>query len=302
VTRLLLDFPWDLSDVFAPGHNALGCLLEFDNLVRSTGLVPVPFIENEEYAAFWKPKGGLGHRSARNTQRAVGQFLAHCHRQSDSICLATPNPEPTRLRVSWRRALREEIENEKNHNSWRSPQIIVPRVRHLEWWPAIDEINIRCEACAGEPAWDAESRVLAILEQYESHQFATSDVDPWNLHRIHPPNQPGQAPCYLPKLPGLHRVSIESLAGKLIEARNSGCRVEGRHYFIPPDDWRPENVDKTEWRQGRAFARELSHERNQMGYRDYENGLWVWDLNERHWDVQKGGRNYIRVSHTGELL
>jgi hypothetical protein len=301
VTQLLLDFPWDLSAVFTR-HDAVKCLLDFDNLGRTTKLTPVPFIENEEYAAFFNPANG--HRPAGMGWAAALRFLNKCHRQNVSTCLATPNPQPVNLRDSWRRALREEIEKEKNHNGWRSPQIIVPKVRREDWRPAGNEINIRCEACAEKAAWGPEVRVLVVLEEYESHHFAMSDLDPWDLQRIHPPNpdKPRQHPCILPKLPRLRNLPVKSLHDKLIEAREEGCRVNERYYFIPPDGWQPENVDKDQWREGRAFTRKYSEERDQMGYCDYEEALWVWDATERHWDVQKDGNNYVRVSHTGELL
>jgi hypothetical protein len=135
-----------------------------------------------------------------------------------------------------------------------------------------------------------------------------SDLDPWDLQRTHPPNpdQPRQHPCCLPKVPSLQGVPLEALYDKLNEARRNGSRISGRYYFIPPDNWRPEDAEKDQWRKGRGFPYELSQDRNQDGYRDYEGLIWTWDhgerSGERHWDIQKGGKNYETVSHTGEVL
>lgn len=309
MTRLLLHFPWDLAAVFTPaGQTALKCLHDFENLLRSTSLDTVPFIEDYEQAALWRPEHD--QRLRRNDWRGVAEFLGHCRSQPGNVCLATPDQPPPDLRDSWRRALREELDNERRANGWRSPQIIVPK-SHSSDWRGRDEIDIRCEQCGDKPPWDPEPRVLAVLEEYASHRFATSDLDPWDLQRTNPPNPDRsrqRPPCCLPKPPSLQRVPLECLYEKLQEACRIGCRIDGRHYFIPPEDWRPERVERDHWRKGRAFPYELSQDRNQEGYRDYEGLIWIWDRDhgerkgERHWDIQKGGKKYESVSHTGKVL
>jgi len=298
MTRLLLDYPWELADAFRDAAPSFA-LLGFVNLLRRTGLRPIPFVEYEEENAMERQVAGL---RAGNSRQALMQFLHECRRPPGSTCRATPDPEPPRLRDSWKCALRDELVS--HPDDWRSPQIVAPRGRRAADWPPGDEINIRCEPCGEQPASGPHQRVLAILEEYESHRFSSSDIDPWNLQRLYPPNPgaPRQYACCLPKPPMPHPVTFETLNDKLAEARDKGSRINGKYYFIPRDDWRWEDVDKGPWREGRAFPRKYSAERDQVGYCDHEGKIWIWHNGERHWDVQQGGAAYDSVNHAGDVL
>lgn len=298
MTRLLLDYPWKLAEALRdPAPSS--ALRDFVNLLRRTGLRPVRFVDYEEENALQTQVAGL--RAGNNRWQPLMQFLHECRRSAGSNCRATPDPEPPLLRDSWKCALRDELIGQPDN--WRSPQIIAPRGRRTDDWPPGDEINIRCERCGEEPASGPHQRVLAVLEEYESHRFSSSDVDPWNLRRLYPTN-PG-APerlCCLPKPPMPDPVTLETLNDRLAEARDRGSRLNGKYYFIPPVDWRWEATNKSQWRQGHAFPRKHSVERNQVGYCDYEGKIWIWHNGERHWDVQHGGAAYDSVNHLGIVL
>jgi hypothetical protein len=297
VTALLLDFPWDLTEVIGPDPDKAIVLREFDNLARETGFTPIPFFEQREYAGVMN---GLSMKSAgNNVRRALFQFLPHLLRDSEGRCEAVPSPEPSALRTSWKRALRDGL---TDASDWRKPQLVVPQQRSREW-PDGGEVNIMCLPCDGQLETGPHPRTLVILERYRSHVHASSDHDPWDLRRVHPATAaPRQYPCFLPKPPSCERIPVNELGNVLAAARAKGCRLDGRYYFLPPADWKLERVSKDSWRDGGTFPREQSRERSQVGYVDCEGNNWVWDMQKRHWDVQRGGRDYVSITHTGVQL
>ena len=300
MTRLLLDFPWAIDEGL--GHDPIPykVILDFLNLLEKTGLGAVPFIEDAEQAIFWnalKNRKGLG-----STFGPVIKLLYHCKREEGGIRRARPLTEPTNpiLRDSWKRALRDELETLEN---WRNPQIIFPGVRESAWQPAADEIEIVCEDREG-----TITRVLASLEKYESHKYATSDIDPWrNLEWLKQPKLGARVnyPCRLPKPPILKDVSIEQLPEMLAEARRIGWKVEGNYYFIPPEDFNPALVDQHDWRKGSAFKQNTKDTKKgkKTGPIDYEGRIWSFDIHEeRHWDVQLPDGHKLDISHDGHLV
>jgi hypothetical protein len=302
MTRLLLDYPWPLAAGLGPDPGPQNALRDYLHLLKKTELAAVRFIEEEECILFGKI---LEDRKGRGRFDLVLRLIHHCRRNSVSACRAVPTPsEPPSLRESWKRALRDEL---CDFADWRNPQIVVPRVRRSGWKDAENEITIQCEPCNGQ-AKSTHHCVLVNIEDYDTHPFALSDLDPWDVRRTAPA---GKHPCYLPNplIPDrdplqkhVHRVPITQLNAQIDQARRIGWFARGKYFFIPTDDWKPENISKIEWRDGRAFPRKLSHERKQMGYIDYAGRIWVWHEGEDHWDVQLGGISYISVNHIGDKL
>ena len=295
MTRLLLDHPWPIDAALDAGSQGYKVLLEFDRLLKRRCLLPVPFVEQHDYyVALEQLKGNKSSGAA-----AVRRLAFYLIRNGVGIVRATPIPELNLPNLPpsecWKYALRDELEYPEN---WRNPQIIFPKVRQ-EAWPHTDEIEIKCADRDG-----TVSRVLASLEEYESHKYAISDIDPWrNLEWLKRPQPRARVnyPCRLPKPPILEGVHIDRLVEMLGEARRIGCRIdEGKYYYIPSADWQPEITIKAQWRDGYAFPHKSIPGWKGPILIDYRNIEWRWDMKERHWDVQTDP--YISVSHTGELL
>jgi hypothetical protein len=297
VTTLLLDYRWELVDALNNPDVSVA-LRKFVNLLRKTGLTPAPFIEDHQQDELWLK---LGQEPPRNGEwQQLMEFLDLCRRPDGSVCRAVPDHEPTGISDNWKRALRDQLIDPLD---WRTPHIVVPESRLTEWGANQNEVAIRCEKCNGQPASGPHHRVFAALESYESHPFAISDLDPWDLRRIHPPipDRPRQHPALLPK----PRLPIGFPLQDIHDYINAACafhwEVEGRYCFIPPKDFDPLNIDKETWRKGRAFRYETSPDSNRSGPVDYNGIVWSWDEHERHWDVQTKPK-YMRISHTGERL
>ena len=303
MTKLLLDYRWELD---AALHNpeVSFALIEFVNLLRKTGLNPAPFVEDQQQNELWQ-KLGQGPPVRNGSWQPLMEFLDLCRRPDGSMCSAMLDQAPTDIRDNWKRALRDQL---GDLSDWRNPHIVVLESRLTEWGPQRDEIVIRCEECDDQLASGPHRRVLAVLEHYGSHPFAISDCDPWDVRCTVPS---GRYPCYLPNplIPdrdplqnNFCRVPIVQLYEKLAEAHRRGWQVNNKYFFLPPTDWRLEDVSRDDWRGGRAFPRALSTEREQTGYSDFARRVWVWHEGEDHWDVQLGGTNRIKVSHTGDPI
>lgn len=225
----------------------------------------------------------------------------YCRRNVGS-CRATPSPAPHRLRESWERALGDEMAL----SIWRSPQIVILRAFQTDW-PTSFEVDILCHPCGDTPESGPHPRVLVLLEEYEDHPFAGSDVDPWDRRHISQAAKNG--PCCLPRPPVLERVRFADLERQLQIARARGWEQPGRRHFIPPPEWKPVAISKVEWRQS-AFPEGRTSD-GHSGPVDYRGLVWEWDpWHGGHWDVQLDpeGRlertrtRHIRVSHTGEVI
>ena len=149
----------------------------------------------------------------------------------------------------------------------------------------------------------AVSRTLASLQKYEEHPYATCDIDPWrHLENLYPPtrNTHDNKPCWLPRPAILDKAPFEELSDRLVEARRLGWYLNEKYFYIPPDDCRLEDVERSTWRNGYAFPRVKI-----TGWKgpcpiDYKGQVWCWDMNERHWDVQLNP--HIRINHVGLKL
>lgn len=295
MTRLLLDYPWPLEAGLGPDPGPQNVLRDYLHLLERTKLIAVRFIEEEECVAFWKLLEG---RKGRGRFDFVMRLIHHCKRNPGSLCRAAPL-EPQNLRESWKRALRDEL---GDLTDWRNPQIVVPTLRCSDWQPVGNEASIRCEPCEDQPA-STHLRVLVVLEDYATHPFAISDIDPWDLQRIHPPNLgvPRQYPALLPKPLLSKGIPLENLYAGLKICRRQGCAIEESYYFIPPEDFDPLGIDKDAWRKGRAFRYATAPDSDKSGPVDYNGIVWSWDDVERHWDVQTKPK-HMRISHTGKRL
>jgi hypothetical protein len=294
VASLLLDFRRNVSQILTDPE-FMFAVRDFLNLVRTTYAPAARFIEADEEAAIYEHNPIAVRRAAWPT---LNLFLQHCRRAADSPCLAQIDGQPGNVRDSWRRGLRDELSTPAD---WQRPQIVVLHsVRHE--WPPNDEVAVRLAACQGTAASGPFDRVLATLEGYDAHRFAASDLDPWrNLEYLYRPNA-GQKPhpCRLPRPPSFEGVPLGELHDRIDEAHRLSWYVNGRYYFIPPRRWRPERVTKERWRDGYAFDQQPVQGMRGPSPVDSEGRIWLWDLNERHWDVQIIPRKSI--SHSGLLL
>ena len=293
MTGLLLDHPWRLDEALNPRSDGFRVLEQFVNLVRENQLEVVPFVSRSEFDEMWQ-RIDYGSFARTRAFASLVQFAEHLVRNDSPTPLATPIPEPPMLAQCWKRSLREAMGDLRE---WRNPQIIVAEKRR-PLWPATHEVPIQLEDSSG-----SELRVLAPLERYDSHPFAVADLDPWDLRHLYPPISEAdrQHPCRLPRPPVLQHVRLERLTECLGDALAAGWRVSGRHYFVPSEDWKAEQVGKATWRSGRAFPYQNVPALGHGGSVDYLGRVWVWDRAERHWDVQEGA-GYVRISHTGEPL
>jgi hypothetical protein len=293
----LLDHPWPLEEALDRASPGFDILRQFVDLQREYGLQVVPFISENELSEMWERLPPDAFRRNPTAYRALLSFSGRCVRTSSRSCRATPIPGPTDLRASWQYGLYDSA----IAGDWRTPQIIVPRDRLRDW--GADHVQVNCEQCGDEDARSAGMRLVIEMQSYGLHAYARSDFDPWDMERTAPP-QPGgpQHPCRLPRPPALVGVQFAALsaAAQALHGRN-WCMGEN-YYFVPPEDWRAENVGDVAWRNGRAFPHAQSQFNPRSGYVDDGGRVWVWDGNERHWDVQLDQGEYIRVSHTGQAL
>lgn len=306
MTKLLLYFPWELHEALDDSDLEFAIrnffrLLENEKLAAA-GFIAAGFIEEQQEAEFWQR---CKRRARRNTSLFM-RFIEHCRRPVGSVCRAVPNPGPSGLQDSWKWGLRDQL---NDLTDWRNPQIVVPE-SHRSDWPAGNEIDVYCEPCGNQCRSGPHPRVLAVLEDYESHPLAIGDADPWRcLEWIHPPG-PGARiahPCRLPRPPSLDQVPVEQLLKRLKDARRQGWKVDGRFYFIPPESFDPLSVDRRQWRNGDAFKHESASNGRGSGPIDYEGRIWIWHgesgghEGERHWDVQVNP-GHKRISHDGRRL
>lgn len=304
MTRLLLDFPWTLDEDLNAASGAHRVFREFVNLLGEAQLKPVPFIDPLEYAAaVARLKEVRAGNSAAHIYRFARQFL-----RTPGLGTATAAPQvtvaggsPGTFTVAWQLALREELGDCQN---WRTPHVLFAKSRGAVW-PNTQEVAIRL---SDRPA--LEHRVLSRIEGYRDHPLATADLDPWRSWewiKAPPVGNPVDYPCRLPMPPALLNVPLEELVAQLALVRDQpGWSVEGRFYYIPPEDWTPENIPQGQWRSGHAFPWDKTA--HGSGPVDYRGQVWVWHrasagtVGERHWDVQLLGGGHLRVSHDGRNL
>jgi hypothetical protein len=291
--KALLDFPWELTDVLETYSKASETLRRFSVLVSTQALEPAPFVDYVAEASLWESVNERG--CGGNVYRSVAQFLRHCRCQTLGALQASPEPCPNPLPTRWKQALRDSMNDLAD---WRVPQIVVSSSRLKSWTTQEGQVAIRCE----DRPEELHSRVLVGIDSYVDHQFALSDVDPWDLRRRYPAEGGGHVdhPCRLPKPPMLNGALLRDLDSKLEEARGIGWRSAGRRYFIPPTNWHATDVDQTAWRSGHLFLQGSLNDRN--GPLDYLGNVWHWHSEERHWDVQLAADGYVRISHTGAEL
>jgi hypothetical protein len=300
VTTLLLDYPWSLEDALGQNPEPSGVLERFLRLLERTGLAPAPFISQEQCLELWT---SISQRRGGNRFGPLMRLIDRCSLGDDQQCLATPVEKPQDRSVPWRRGLRSQL---TDPNDWRKPYIVVPSSRRDDW-PEGDEARLMREPCGNSPASGPHARSLVVLERFLEHRYALADLDPWDV-RCSVPG--GAHPCYLPNplVSGIYasdieaRIPLNEIAERLATARGVNWQAQGKYFYIPPGSWDASDVSQAAWRQGHAFPRKLSTARNQVGYVDYRGHIWVWDHAERHWDVQRGGDDYVRVNHMGDKL
>lgn len=306
--NLLLDHPWPVTAALDAKSEAFEVLEAFDALVKSHHTVsPVAFFEREQYSTLCEELDREGRTFGSHLVRLVWPYVRWQESENNSTASPIPQPDGPALPRVWRKALREAL---GDLTDWRNPQIVVAQ-RRRNHWPDGLEIRIAIDGTDS-----GESRVLAALENYDTHPFAVSDFDPWDIERCHPTAANGRLshyPCRLPKHPELENLPLADVSARLENLRRTSWRYElngrERYCYIPPAGWDPLLVVKPDWRECRAFPHGRAGGGQGSGPLDHWNRIWVWDRRgERHWDVQYPVRNpednpeRCVISHTGDLL
>ena len=296
MTKLLLDHPWPLDDALDARSPAHDQLRKFQDLVRRLRIRAVPFVTQQELDA---AAALLDYKHNAGAAAAILRFANELVYNGNNARLAVVHQRPADIGKTWLHSLYDEIQV---CTTWRVPQIIFPEARRIYWPPTPTPLDVPVEC---KPK--AVRCVLAPLENFDSHQYALSDIDPWkqNAWRQRPAHtDPRLFPCWLPRHPAFQNIPLDQIPQLLEEARKQGWRIGDKYYYIPPMDYRPLDFNQCKWRNGRAFPRANGKHGRGVGYRDCEDRIWVWSRasagsrGERHWDVQlhSGWKN---VSHDG---
>lgn len=293
--RYLLDFPSLLN---IHHSNCINILRDFNWFVaeyKPRNVDIVPCVDNY-YSSMLT--AALVRQLGRNSlSTSITRVLYRLSCDLDPGELATPRHmfNPPHL-DSWKRALRNEILTSQN---WREPQILYSECRR-DAWPTAYEIEIEYTDCT-----DTTTRIIASIANYKFHPL----LDPWEsmepLHRVSS-NRLADYPCRLPRPPNLHSVLLEHLADRLALARQLGWEIDGKFYFVPPDDFDPTNLSEKDWKEGKVFKKSLDDDGMKGGPSliDYNGRKWRWDTGERHWDVfeKDDEKHYVTISHDGTKL
>lgn len=294
MTKLLLDFPWQLDSVFDPNSNASYALHNFRKLCERENIQSVKFVSVAEYIAL------LDHARRRAFRPAL-QALGNYVRDEAATIRAVPIAGPNDLHDQWKYGLADELAL----GEWRTPQVIIHNSRSNAWKDSIVGTTNKTEAVfRREESQELYERVIAVLEEYDPHLFAKSDRVPWDLRR-RKPAAPGAAqhlrhPCCLPIPPKLSRVPFNGFIPELREIRS--WEIDGKYYFLPREDWLPNGINKKEWRHGRTFPHDTCPHCGKQFPIDRKRQVWCWDETHRHWDVQLVGGGYWSISHDGRLI
>ena len=263
----LLDHPWPPDENFKRTSDGARVLDKFDTLVREFGLKPVPFFTREEVDTAHAAAVRLGRQAKAAWFRITMQLVSG----SEPSEAAVLKPPVARLTNRWRGALNDEMIG----GDWRSPQIIVASTRRADW-PSAPEILVRSGTHG-----DREGFVVLAaleLEEYKAHPFAVSDGDPWDMRcRAH---------VDLPKPPSVRAPGLDQIRQQLPESGDAG---DPNHYFfVPPEEWSPELIEKSEWRRGRTFTHGHTPDQRGTGPVDANGRVWLIDMTHggHHWDVQ----------------
>jgi hypothetical protein len=291
VIRVILDLDRAFTDRSNSAYDAR-TLNAFDNLMKSGLRESVPSLSPEVFNA-WRTVAPF----FRGIDKAfIERTLQRLIRWHGPECEASPIPKPDDLSLAWKRGLCDAMRDARGN--WRTPQIVVPSFRRSRW-PDSLEVEIRMEPCGEAPLVDSRRVLIAALESYSQHPHAEADANPWDLRHIHPvqPDIEANYVCMLPMHPALIHVTLDQLSERLV-----GLQWEQAdyRYYIPQDGWDPLGIDQATWRRGRTFP--FSFREGKHGPIDRNGRIWQWHDEERHWDVQCGGPNYLSVSYSGKVL
>src|SRR6266481_666075 len=172
MTRLLLDFPWQIASVLDRNADGYFAFYQFERLCEIEHLYPVPFVAEADYLALRDNPQYTGGSNLRATLQVMYKYI----RETGGLIRAAPEDGPNDLSDAWKIALYDEL----HLNQWRTPQIIICKSRSDAWKRSMagarekTEVVLRCENCGEE-----YRRVIAVLESYEHHLLVRSDRDPW---------------------------------------------------------------------------------------------------------------------------
>src|SRR5882762_8972302 len=137
MARVLLDFPWDLTDVLNSYSPVLGVLRRFETLRATYHMQPVAFISESECSELWSQIPQRRPHGA-NVFQPLMILLSHSVRQGETGCLATTVAGPLDLSETWRSSLRAAMTDLED---WRNPLILFSDIRKGDW-PNTPEVQV----------------------------------------------------------------------------------------------------------------------------------------------------------------
>ncbi len=237
---LLFDYPWTLDVTFAANSQGFKALEVFRKVTKEGQLDVIPFVDAGEFSSSVTKafKDVADKRAAAEWLRFAKTLVRY------SSYNETASPQgPQDLSQSWRKALRESIDSDRD---WRRPQIVVTSVRRGHW-PAGDSVQIELDGTVGPKM---ESRALVTAESYDLHPYASCDLDPWNVSLgLSADKCARPQPRCLPKLPTLRGLPTHTLADALPAAWQQGWEMRDIRYYPPPRDWTIESSSRARWRK-----------------------------------------------------
>ena len=315
MVSLLLDFPWSFEVILDFDPAPLVLARDFMELIGQLPWKPAPFVDPEEAALFMEKLNNQGGRPLRKGRWVADAFrFLHIVGCGDlGAHRAIPVDGPAEIRSKWQRALRDQIGDGQN---WRNPQIVISTDRAERWRACVHNHEVRI-ALEDLPDSTIERVVIFMPlygasdqreygRDYRAQKYAMADLDPWDVRHIHYPHGGGNhyAQCRLPRPGSLLDVPLDRLVAELNELRTNIWSDQGRYWYIPPIGWQYNTIDKPTWRRG-AFPERATQNPKRMGKRgpvDYRNQIWLWDMEEGHWDVQLEDGTHLRINHEGVCL
>jgi hypothetical protein len=100
--------------------------------------------------------------------------------------------------------------------------------------------------------------------------------------------------------PALEKVGFQNL--KSVAGKIRHWEIGGKYYFLPGNNWQPDEIDEVPWRKGNTFPHAKCTHCGKKWPIDSKQQIWCWDETHRHWDVQLLGTEYWSISHDGTLI
>ncbi len=301
---LLLD-AWILRNACVGAVPAIEALQNVMEEVRARRATLARYLSPDSYFAVVQP--------AFKRYRTLGRFLSDLFHVVELNRAAGEGIEilaPGDLDAQWRSG----FERALSPVDWRQPVVVTPvDEERIHQWNQRTEVEFR--------ALDklVQCRVIAtgaVVAGSQDHPYYRSDMDPWMVGETLDVEFNHNARRELPRPPLLSALIYSRLTDAVLETerQRQGNRVElavgNQVFFLPPSTqgWTALSVEKTTWRNGRAFPwgqKSGSGNTRYSGPLDYLGRVWWWDA-EGHWDVQHPDARELtkrwRVTTDGDVV